>query len=226
MLKKLTRLLTALVLAAACYGFWITGGDLLVNQLLRPADGTEYGWSLILVNQDHYIPRDYQPELTELSNGQLVSTRIYPDLQQMFDDARALGYGLFVREGYRTQEEQTALMEQREDVYRQEGYTAWEARSLARQWVAQPGTSEHQLGLAVDINPDRTISSGEEVYGWLAENAHRYGFVRRYPPDKTQITGVSNEPWHYRYVGYTAARQMYEQDLCLEEYIALLDAGA
>lgn len=181
------------------------------------------GWNLILVNRDSYIPDDYQVELTELSNGKKVDSRIYPELQEMFNDARAQGYGLFVREGYRTQEEQQQLLDEKIEAYENEGKSKSEAKKLAEQWVAIPGTSEHQLGIAVDINADTTISSSDDVYSWLAENAHKYGFIKRYPSDKTDITGVINEPWHYRYVGKEAALEIYSQGICLEEYIDTLE---
>ena len=90
---------------------------------------------------------------------------------------------------------------------------------MAEKYVAIPGTSEHQLGLSVDINADQTKCSSEKVYQWLDENAYKYGFVKRYPEDKTDITGISNEPWHYRYVGTTVAKIMKEENLCLEEYL-------
>ena len=80
------------------------------------------------------------------------------------------------------------------------------------------GTSEHQLGIAVDINADKSKSSNDEVYTWLAANAHNYGFILRYPQGKQEITGTSYEPWHYRYVGVDAAREIYERGICLEEY--------
>ena len=89
----------------------------------------------------------------------------------------------------------------------------------AEAWVAVPGTSEHQLGLSVDLNPDRSYSTAQEVYQWLEENGARFGFIRRYPPDKTDLTGVIHEPWHYRYVGAEAAAVIYEKGLCLEEYL-------
>ena len=180
------------------------------------------GWNLILVNHDNYIPADYKVQLTELSNGKKVDSRIYPELQEMFDDARAQGYSLFVREGYRTQEEQQQLMDEKIEVYENEGKSKSEAKKLAEQWVAIPGTSEHQLGIAVDINADTTKSSSDDVYNWLAENAHTYGFIKRYPSNKTDITGVINEPWHYRYVGKEAASKIYSQGICLEEYIDTL----
>lgn len=181
------------------------------------------GWNLILVNRDSYIPDDYQVELTELSNGKKVDSRIYPELQEMFNDARAQGYGLFVREGYRTQEEQQKLLEEKIEAYKNEGKSKSEAKKLAEQWVAIPGTSEHQLGIAVDINADTTKSSSDDVYGWLAENAYKYGFIKRYPSDKTDITGVINEPWHYRYVGKEAALEIYSSGICLEEYIDTME---
>ena len=181
------------------------------------------GWNLILVNRNSYIPDDYKVELTELSNGEKVDSRIYPELQEMFNDARAQGYGLFVREGYRTQEEQQQLLDEKIEAYENEGKSKSEAKKLAEQWVAIPGTSEHQLGIAVDINADTTKSSSEDVYSWLAENAHKYGFIKRYPSDKTDITGVINEPWHYRYVGTEAALEIYSQGMCLEEYIDTLE---
>lgn len=181
------------------------------------------GWNLILVNRNSYIPDDYKVELTELSNEEKVDSRIYPELQEMFNDARAQGYGLFVREGYRTQEEQQQLLDEKIEAYENEGKSKSEAKKLAEQWVAIPGTSEHQLGIAVDINADTTKSSSDDVYSWLAENAHKYGFIKRYPSDKTDITGVINEPWHYRYVGKEAALEIYSQGMCLEEYIDTLE---
>lgn len=183
----------------------------------------DHGWNLILVNRENYIPADYEVQLTELSNGKKVDSRIYPELQEMFNAARAQGYGLFVREGYRTQEEQQQLMNEKIEAYENEGKSKSEAKKLAEQWVAIPGTSEHQLGIAVDINADTTKSSSDDVYSWLAENAHKYGFIKRYPSDKTDITGVINEPWHYRYVGKEAALEIYSQGMCLEEYIDTLE---
>lgn len=177
------------------------------------------GWNLILVNRYNYIPDDYEVKLTELSNGEKVDSRIYPDLQEMFDAARAEGLSLFVAAGYRTREKQQQLLDEKIEAYKNEGHSKSEAKKLAEQWVAVPGTSEHQLGIAVDINADVTKTSSNDVYNWLSENAYRYGFIKRYPSDKTELTGVINEPWHYRYVGKEAAQEIYSQGICLEEYI-------
>ena len=175
-------------------------------------------WNLIVVNAWNELPEDYSVELTELSNGQKVDSRIYPYLQEMFDAAREEGVYPVVREGYRTAEEQQEILEDRIQTYINQGYSRSRAERTAKEWVALPGTSEHQLGIAVDINADKSMCSNEEVYAWLAENAYKYGFILRYPPEKQEITGTSYEPWHYRYVGVEVAREIYEQGICLEEY--------
>ena len=175
-------------------------------------------WNLIVVNRWNELPEDYSVELTELSNGQKVDSRIYPYLQEMFDAARAEGIYPIVREGYRTAEEQQEILDDKIQTYINQGYSQSRAEKTAKEWVALPGTSEHQLGIAVDINADKSKCSNEDVYGWLAENAYKYGFVLRYPPGKQKITGTSYEPWHYRYVGEEAAKEIYERGICLEEY--------
>jgi len=177
------------------------------------------GWNLILVNKDNPVPDDYSVSLTDLSNGKQVDTRIYPALQKMFDDARDSGIDLFVREGYRTREDQQSIMDNRIQEYEAQGYTAEEAEDMAKQYVAIPGTSEHELGISVDINANSNISSDDVVYSWLNENAYKYGFIKRYPEDKIDITGINNEPWHYRFVGQEAAKEMKDLGYCLEEYI-------
>jgi D-alanyl-D-alanine carboxypeptidase len=175
-------------------------------------------WNLIVVNRWNELPEDYSVELTELSNGQKVDSRIYPYLQEMFDAARAEDVYPVVREGYRTAEEQQEILDDKIQSYINQGYSQVKAERTAKEWVALPGTSEHQLGIAVDINADKSKCSNEDVYGWLAENAYKYGFVLRYPPGKQKITGTSYEPWHYRYVGEEAAKEIYERGICLEEY--------
>lgn len=176
-------------------------------------------WRLILVNQSHYIPDDYEVELVELSNGQCVDKRIYPALQEMFDAARAEGVYPIVASGYRTAEKQQSIMDEKIEEYIAEGYSEKTAKSKAEIWVAVPGTSEHQLGISVDINADGIHSTGNQVYDWLDQNGHKFGFIKRYPEDKTEITGIINEPWHYRYVGAEAAAEMYRSGVCLEEYL-------
>ncbi len=179
-------------------------------------------WCLILVNKDNPVPEDYEVKLTDLTNGNQVDSRIYPKLQEMFDDARSYGMDLFVREGYRTKEDQQSIMDNRVEAYEAEGYSEEEALEFAKQYVAEPGTSEHELGISVDINANNDVSDDDTIYTWLDENAYKYGFIKRYPENKIDITGINNEPWHYRYVGLKAAQEMKDMDLCLEEYLDYL----
>lgn len=179
-----------------------------------PAD-----WWLILVNSKNAIPKNYQIELTQLSNGICIDSRIYPDLQQMFDDAREDGVYPVVSEGYRTHEEQQNMMNDKISSFINDGYSEKDAENFAKDWVAEAGKSEHELGMALDINADTSVSSDEQVYNWLAENAYKYGFILRYPPDKKYITGIDYEPWHYRYVGTESALEIYSRQITLEEYL-------
>lgn len=176
-------------------------------------------WNLVLVNKDHYIPKNYSVKLKTLKNGKQVDERIVQPLQQMFDDARSQHLQLFVREGYRSENEQEEIMQEYIERYEKQGHNYFIARKQARKYVALPRTSEHELGLSVDINADTSICSKEKVYKWLNQNAYRYGFIKRYPEDKVDITGINNESWHYRYVGIEAATEMKEKNLCLEEYL-------
>ncbi len=185
----------------------------------------EEDWCLILVNADNPVPDDYNIELTDLSNGKQVDSRIYPQLQAMFDNARSSGLDLFVREGYRTREDQQAIMDNRVASYIAAGNSEEDAKKLALEYVAIPGTSEHELGISVDINANNNISTDDAVYSWLNENAYKYGFIKRYPENKIDITKINNEPWHYRYVGKKAAKEMKENDMCLEEYLTYISEG-
>ncbi len=210
---------TAWILFCALF-IWLQKSNYAVSSNVKPkAAGKEFGWNLMLVNAKNSIPDDYAPNLIELSNGEKVDARIYADLQEMFDAARAQGLELFVAAGYRTWEEQRRLLDEKTQAFQYEGHSRKQAKKLALQWVALPGTSEHQLGLAVDINADTEISASDDVYGWLLKNGHAYGFIKRYPSDKSPITGINNEPWHYRYVGREAAQEITKQGVCLEEYI-------
>lgn len=181
-------------------------------------------WKLILVNAEHPVPEDYSVTLKELRNDQWVDERIYPELQQMFDDARAEGIYPLINESYRSAERQQEILDNYIAAYEAEGLSTEEAQQRALEVVAKPGTSEHQLGLALDIiveyEEDSTVT-----WQWLKENCWRYGFILRYPEDKTEITGISYEPWHFRYVGAEAAQQITERGITLEEYLEDIDAG-
>lgn len=182
---------------------------------------------LMLVNADHLIPEGYTTEITQIQNDQSVASICYKDLQEMMDDCRAAGLNPVICSSYRSMEKQQRLYQEQVQKYINHGYSPSDAEDKASSAVAIPGTSEHELGLAVDIvdiNNQRleTAQENTPVQRWLMENSWKYGFILRYPSDKTEITGIMYEPWHYRYVGREAARYIYEHGLCLEEYLGIL----
>ena len=186
---------------------------------------TEDNWALMLVNWEHALPDDFSaPELTQLRNGHAVDSRIYPELQNMMDDARAAGLQPLICSSYRTWETQERLFKQKVQGLLDQGYAQDEAMDKAAMWVARPGTSEHQTGLAVDI-VDMSYQILDErqestpVQKWLIAHCAEYGFILRYPTEKSALTGVNYEPWHYRYVGAEVAKEIMGNGLCLEEYL-------
>lgn len=184
-------------------------------------------WNLILVNAWNLLPDGYDVSLTQLKNGHAVDTRCYPDLQDMMDDCRAAGLSPLICSSYRSPEKQERLYQEKVGTFLARGYAKEEARAEAGKVVAVPGTSEHQLGLAVDIvdTANQHLDESQEttdVQKWLLQNSWKYGFILRYPSDKSDITGIIYEPWHYRYVGKDAAKAIYEEGICLEEYVARL----
>lgn len=189
----------------------------------RPAPGEN--WALALVSFDHPLPEGFAvPELTQLRNGHAVDSRAYPALQRMMDGCRAAGLQPLICSSYRTQADQAQLYQREVQSWRSQGYAQSEAEAKAALWVARPGTSEHQTGLAVDIvdTSYQALDQGQEntaVQRWLMAHCAEYGFILRYPVEKSALTGVNYEPWHYRYVGVEAAREIMGGGLCLEEYL-------
>ncbi len=183
-------------------------------------DSNEESWSLTLVNATHPLPDSFIIETAALEGGHNVDARIAAPLEKMLSDCRAAGNQPYIRSSFRTRDEQEQILNERIAEYLHEGYSHDEATAEALRWVARPGTSEHELGLAVDINDH---DDDGLVYEWLAEHAHEYGFVLRYPPDKVDVTGIASEPWHYRYVGLRAASDMHDSGEVLEEYLSNRD---
>lgn len=182
---------------------------------------------LTLVNPWNYIDPDYVPELLETENEQLIDARIYDTLMTMVYDCRDAGNDPFICSGYRTQEYQQMLFDNKVERVVYSGYSWEEAPAIAAMSVAVPGTSEHQLGLAVDLidyyYPDLNASQeNTTTQKWLMENSWKYGFILRYPNGTSDITGIIYEPWHYRYVGKIAAAEIYHRGITFEEYIDLI----
>ena len=193
------------------------------------ADETEkQQWYLRLVNKDHPMTEADVPEVaieTVDANGYQVDVRIMQDLEAMFADARAAGRNPMICSAFREWDMQVSLYENKiERVMQEEGLTQEEEAIKASTVVAKPGTSEHQVGLALDIVSSDYQELDEaqmetEDQKWLMENSWKYGFILRYPMDKSDITGIIFEPWHYRYVGKKAAKEITEQNITLEEYV-------
>lgn len=188
--------------------------------------GQNSAWNLILANPWNKIPEDFTVELADIGGGQMVDARIVNELNQMMSDLRTAGHSAFVCSSYRTNQKQTNLYTNEVNEYRSMGYSDEDAAVEAGKWVAVPGTSEHQTGLAVDIMSSYylVLDKGQEDTAeqqWLMANSYKYGFILRYPSDKSALTGIYYEPWHYRYVGKDAAKEIYEKGICFEEYLLL-----
>lgn len=195
------------------------------DQTLEHAASAQEGdWQLRLVSAAHPLPEDFEaPKLTKLRGGHAIDSRAYPALQQMMDDCRAAGLNPVICSSYRTHDKQEELFQKKVNTLLRQGYSQEEAETEAARWVARPGTSEHETGLAVDI-VDKSYQLLDEkqeqtpVQQWLMAHCAEYGFILRYSVEKSDLTGIGYEPWHYRYVGVEAAKAITEQGLCLEEY--------
>jgi len=184
-------------------------------------------WELILINKDNKLPENYQVDLEDLGNGHKVDTRIANSLKEMLNYARKQGLNPLIISSYREHSKQETLYNSKIKEFKNMGYSQNVAEEKASYWVAIPGTSEHEAGLALDIVATNYQKLDEEqentpVQEWLMENCHIYGFVLRYPTEKKDITKINYEPWHYRYVGIENATFMKEKGFCLEEYIDYL----
>ncbi len=212
------------LIVLAVLGFYFRGEIAQGISSLRTkpvlVDTERLPWYLTLVNREYPMPQDWEIELTQLRDDQRVDTRMYPALQEMFDACRADGLYPLVWSSYRSEEEQQQILDNKIESFRDQGYEETSAKEEALRWAQAPGYSEHQLGLAVDINSeDEALCSSQAIYDWLKTHCQEYGFILRYPQDKENITGISYEAWHFRYVGKDAAKEIMEKGLCLEEYL-------
>lgn len=204
------------------------------ESLVLASDSEKRQWYLKLVNAENPMTQEDVPELeveTVDENQYQVDARIVADLQDMFDAARAAGRNPVICSAFRSWNYQVSLYENKIDrVMQEEGLNEAQAQEKAGTVVAKPGTSEHQMGLALDIVSSEYMNLDEgqmetEDQQWLIENSWKYGFILRYPLDKSDITGIIFEPWHYRYVGKKAAKEITEQGLTLEEYLGADPVG-
>lgn len=185
-------------------------------------------WQLILVNKQHPIPEDYEYNLGTIKGSMKCDARIIGDLMAMMAAAKEDGVNLVICSPYRDYNRQTVLFNRKIDYYMEKGYSYMEAYKISSITVTVPGASEHQLGLSLDIVSDvyssLDIEFGDTEAGqWLKEHCAEYGFIVRYPLGKEYITGIQYEPWHFRYVGKTAATIIMNEGITLEELVEELD---
>ena len=184
-------------------------------------------WNLLLVNQDYILPDDFTVKTAAVTGGsQSLDYRVASHYNDMVAAAKADGISLIPVSGYRTVSRQRNNFERKIDYYKGLGYSKAEATRLASKIVLMPGTSEHNAGLAMDFGTNGNYTLDEnfaktEAYAWLSEHAADYGFIMRYPEDKQHITKITYEPWHWRYVGVTAAKEIKASGLTLEEYLGM-----
>lgn len=189
-------------------------------------------WRLKMANRLNII-EDYTPNVTAIGSQYCqygdsyeIDERVYDDLIDMITAAENDGVDLIAVSAYRSFSSQQRLYERKVQTYLDQGYSQKKAEDIAGTIVAVPGTSDHNLGLAVDFNYLEQHYENTEELVWLKENAEKYGFVMRYPKDKENYTGVIYEPWHYRYVGKEHAKVMNEKNMCLEEYVKYLSKNS
>ena len=182
--------------------------------------------SLTLVNPWTPLPAGWQVTLTDVGGGHRVDKACAADLNAMLSACRAAGFSPLICSSYRTQSTQQYLFDRKVGQMEAKGLRGESARQAAAAIVAPPGTSEHQLGWAVDI-VDKSYQVLDEKQAntpaqkWLMAHCWEFGFLLRYPADKQAVTGIIHEPWHYRWVGRENARAIQKTGLCLEEYLPL-----
>lgn len=219
--RRRGRTLLLLLLAIGLAAFFLRPDGPL--RKLSAGGGVEESL-LILANKEHRLPEDYVP--SDLTEPDVSFQQSDPErrqlrreaasaLEQMFAGAKADGHKLIAVSGYRSYASQKALYKRRRDQT---------SAAYVEVYIARPGASEHQTGLAMDLgcpghcDLEEDFAQTDEGH-WIALHAHEYGFVIRYPQDKTEVTGYAWEPWHVRYVGKAAARTIYENGWALEEYL-------
>lgn len=180
---------------------------------------------LILVNKDHPLPEDYEVELYVMYDKvNRAAKEAYLPLNEMLQAGRAEGLSFEICSSYRDVEKQKKLFDEDVEVEMKKGLSYEEAYDEVARWTMPPGHSEHSTGLAFDI-----VSLGYQLLDegqantpetlWLHEHCAEYGFILRYPKGKEDITHISYESWHYRYVGVEAAKEIMEREITLEEYL-------
>ena len=203
------------------------------SQVIVTPVASSADWNLVLVNRENQLAEEIVMELYLTESGYQIDSRIQEPYLQLMEAGKAAGMDFTMVSGYRSIEQQQTNYDVNYQNYLASGLSEEEARTKTEEYIALPNASEHITGLAVDIT-STALANQEGNSGlfpdlenypeglWLKENAPKFGFVLRYPKEKEAITGINFEPWHFRYVGIENAMYMTENNLTLEEYIAIL----
>lgn len=174
---------------------------------------------LVLVNSENPVPSWFKPNLTD-SYGVKMDKSVVEPFADMKTDASSDGVSLWISSAYRDGTLQSSLFQREVEEYTKTCPTYSEAVTAAARSVAKPGCSEHETGLALDLNGVKDDFDTTPAFRWLDGHAQDYGFILRYPKNKESVTKIRYEPWHYRYVGVKDAKAMKKEGLCLEEYLS------
>lgn len=178
-------------------------------------------WALALINRNYPLDKKYSPTLSPVVEGSSVTadSRVSEAYQLMYADALKAGYVLTPYSAYCSYQGQQTIYNNKIQSFVFQGMTEDEAKQNAEKRIEPAGCSENGAGLSVDIISASTGFASTDEYKWLTQNAFKYGFVLRYPEDKTDVTGMIYQPWHWRYVGIDVATEMKNNNQCLEEYL-------
>ena len=175
--------------------------------------------NLMLVNTENKIPADFIPNLSDVGNGFKFDEHAAQYLTSMLADATEDGINLFIISSYRSTERQSQNFNNNVNKLKALGLSEQDAYNETAKYFAEPGFSEHSIGLAVDLNSLEETFENTKEFNWLQNNAANYGFILRYPKDKEDVTKIAYEPWHYRYVGKKHALIITSKHLTLDEYL-------
>lgn len=195
---------------------------LSIVTIIKPKDERNLeAEEVMLVNKSFSLSRNYvpqnliEPDITYLNSVEGEEKFLEKDtaiaIEKLFYEAKMENIKLYATSGYRSYELQKEIYNNR---------VKSQGKVMADKYVARPGESEHQTGLAIDItNEIRSFTGDTKEANWLENNSYKFGFIVRYPEDKEYITGYNYEPWHLRYVGLEIAKQIHEREIVLEEYL-------
>ncbi len=206
-------LLTSIMITSTAFGYTL--------------DESKDSGHLMLVNSEHMVDKDYNPDRVQFENTYYYLSEEAADaLERMLNDMEDdLGEAPMIISTYRSYEKQESVYNADVDDAVANGADLSDAVKETGHYIALPGASEHQTALAVDLSNDGSLEENfidTEAGVWIKEHCHEYGFIVRYPKEKEKYTGIGYEPWHIRYVGKPSSDIMYQNNWCLEEYIDYL----